>query len=137
MGKKIITILIAISIIINIFAVIFIYLNLQEMHAPDTTIKMSIVDINSEEATIETFMEVYNPNDFEIIMRNMKIVTTTEDGEIVSRTISEGGVIPPNKNKNFSDVQTFPNLQKAMTYIDEKYDELYTSNFLYLLLVWW
>jgi LEA14-like dessication related protein len=71
MRKKTVTILIVISTVINIFAAAFIFLDLQVMQAPDTTISMEIVEINSKEAVIKSKIDIDNPNGFEIIVREI------------------------------------------------------------------
>lgn len=98
--------LIAISFLINIFMIAFIFLNLQVIQAPITTINMDIIDINSEEAIIETVLDIYNPNDFDLITRNINIVATTIDGKEISQASAEGGIIAPLKSKTISSIST-------------------------------
>jgi LEA14-like dessication related protein len=68
-----------ISIIILLVSII-VFVNIQTIKAPDATITIEIIDVNSKEATVETIMDIYNPNDFDIISKNLKIITTTIEG---------------------------------------------------------
>ena len=88
--------------IINIVAGLVIFSNVQIMKSPEVTVNLEMLEINSDEAVIQTIMEMYNPNDFEITVKNMKIITTALNGDEVSRAVTKGGVIPPKENKEFS-----------------------------------
>ena len=101
MRKKTVTILIVISTVINIFAAAFIFLDLQVMQAPDTTISMEIVEINSKEAVIKSKIDIDNPNGFEIIVRDLIISMTTPEGDEISSLRIDGKYIPANNNKTF------------------------------------
>ena len=54
MNRKTINILVATSMFINIFAAAFLFLDIQAMQAPDTTITMEVLELGSEEAKIKT-----------------------------------------------------------------------------------
>jgi len=99
MRKKTATILIVISTIINIFAAAFIFLDLQAMQAPDTTVSMEILEINSEEAIIQTRIDISNPNSFEIIVKNLAISLHAPNGDTISILKVGGKNIPANKHK--------------------------------------
>ena len=100
--KKIIYLLLVIFFLINVVAAAFIFINIQTMKAPDTTIKIEVTEMDSEKAVVQTIIDVYNPNDFEIAFKNIKIITTIPNGDEVSRMLTEGGVISPNRNKIFT-----------------------------------
>jgi len=101
MRKKTVTILIVISTIINIFAAAFLFLNIQVMQPPNITITMELKEFNSEEATLQIKMEISNPNSFEIITRDLEIITLSQNKEKISSLKIVGGSIPANKNKIF------------------------------------
>ena len=101
MQKKTATILVVISAIINIFAAAFLFLDLQTMQAPDTTVTMEIVELNSKEAKIQTTIDISNPNSFEIIVRDLKIGTFAPNGDKISSLKIDGKNIPANKQKTF------------------------------------
>ena len=82
--KKLYAILIAIVTIFNIFALTFIFIEFNLVKAPNTTIKIDIIEINTEEATIETELSLHNPNGFNVYIRDIEIVTTTPGGKEVS-----------------------------------------------------
>ena len=99
--RKIIVILIGISAIANIFAGVFIYLDLQVIKAPDTTIRMEILEINSNNATVQSTLDISNPNSFDIIVKDLIISMTTPSSEVISRLRIDGENIPANSNKTF------------------------------------
>jgi len=98
MQKKITTIIIVISSLINILAATFIFLDIQVMEAPDTTIRMEIFEINSKEAIIQTTLNIKNPNSFDIIVRDLEIFVTNPQGKHISSLKIDGKNIQPNEN---------------------------------------
>ena len=102
MQKKIIAILVIIITIIYIILGALLFLNIQLMKAPEIIIKIEFSEINSEEAILHITIDIDNPNGFEIIIKNLEIVTTSQDGYEVSRLSIEGGVIGSNKKETFT-----------------------------------
>ena len=72
------------------------------MKAPETTIRIDVEELNAEEAKITTTLFVENPNRFDIIIKDLEVVTTTTDGDEVGRILIDGGEISPNANKTFT-----------------------------------
>ena len=101
--KKIaLAVLIAAIIIINVVAGALIFLDIQVMKSPETTIKIDIQEINAEEALITTTLWIENPNQFNLIIKNFEVVTSTTDGDEVVRMRIDGGEIVPNGNRTFT-----------------------------------
>ncbi len=101
MKKKLFVIIIGIITILNIIIGSFLFLNIQILETPEIIINVEVTKINSEEAIIKTIIDVNNPNDFEIVIKNFKIVTTTSDGYEVGNLKIKGGEICSNKNNTF------------------------------------
>lgn len=95
-------IIIAVLTIINIIAGALIFLDIQVMKSPETTIKIDIQEINAEEALITTTLWIENPNQFNLIIKNFEVVTSTTDGDEVVRMRIDGGEIVPNGNRTFT-----------------------------------
>jgi LEA14-like dessication related protein len=93
-------ILLAIAIFYIIIGALLL-VNIQLMEAPDILVEIEVSEINSEKAVINTIINVYNPNSFDIIARNIKLVITTQDEYEVANILIEGGKIGSNKNKTF------------------------------------
>ncbi len=106
MKIKIVALFVSILAIINIITAAFLFLNIQIIKAPDITISMEIVEIDSDKAVVKTVMDIYNPNNFEITTKNLKIITTTIDETEVSRTNAKGGTIQSHENKSFLSIST-------------------------------
>ena len=100
--KKIITAFVAMLIIINLIVAAFLFFDIQLIEAPETTIKIDILEINTEEVILQTTIDVSNPNGFELITKNFEIVASTPDGKEVSRISLDGGGIPPQSSKTFT-----------------------------------
>ena len=99
--KKKTAFIIAVTIIYIIFS-LFIFLNIQFMDSPEIIIKIEVSDINSEEAHLETTIDIDNPNSFDIIIKNLEITTITPDGFEVGRCKIKGRSIGANEKKIFS-----------------------------------
>lgn len=102
MRKKIIAILFTIITIIYIVVGAFLFLNIQLIETPEIIIKIEVSEINSEEAILHTNVNINNPNSFEIIVKNLKVVTTTPDGYEVAHIAIEGGEIGSHKTRTFT-----------------------------------
>jgi len=102
MEKKIKVILFAIVTIIYIIVGVFLFLNVQLMDAPEIIINIEVTEINSENAILHTKIDIDNPNSFEIVAKNVLIVTTTPDGYEVARALIQGGEIGSNQKKTFT-----------------------------------
>ena len=103
MKKRTIIVLLALVTAINIIAAAFIYFDIQLLEAPETTISVDIIEINSEEAIIKTTIDVSNPNSFEIVTKDFELITSTTSGDKVAHMKIEGGNIPPNEERTFTD----------------------------------
>ncbi len=102
MRKKIIIIFIVMATIINIIIGSLIFLDIQVLQTPETTININIIEINSDEIRMQIIIDISNPNNFEIVTKNLEIVTTTPNGYNVASLLIEGGKIPSNGNKTYT-----------------------------------
>lgn len=103
MKKRIITFILVIVTIINIIAGAFIFVDIQIMQMPETTIKIDVLEMNSNEVVVQTTIDMYNPNGFNMIMKDFELITKDESGDIVSHTKIEGGVVSANEETSFTD----------------------------------
>jgi LEA14-like dessication related protein len=102
MKKIIIVIILAILFLINIVAAAVIFIDIQVFKFPTTTIQIDIVEINSGEIILRHDLQIYNPNSFEMILKNFQIITTTPQGEEVARINITGGSIPGQSNQSYT-----------------------------------
>ncbi len=103
MKKRTVTSILVIVTIINIIAAAFIFVNIQVMQAPETTVKIDVLEINADEVVVQTTIDIYNPNGFDMIMKDFELITTTESGEKVAHTKIDGGRISANEETTFTD----------------------------------
>ncbi len=102
MRKKIIVILFIILTIIYIIVGALLFLNIQLMDAPEIIIKIEVSEIGPENAILHTNLDIDNPNGFEIVAKNLLVVTTTPEGFEVARALIEGGNIGAYEKKTFT-----------------------------------
>ena len=102
MKKTIITIILALLFVINAVVAAFIFVDIQVLTFPKTTIRIDVVEINTDEIIIRHDLQLYNPNSFEMILKDFQIVATTTDGEEVTNLTIEGGSIPGQSHRNFT-----------------------------------
>ena len=102
MKKRIFTLVLVIVTIINIIAAAFIFIDIQVMQAPETTVKIDFLEINSDEVVVQTTIDIYNPNVFDMIMKDFELTTTAESGEKVAHTKIDGGRISANRSLRFA-----------------------------------
>jgi LEA14-like dessication related protein len=102
MRKTIIAIILALLFVINIIAASLIFVDIQVLTFPQTTIRVDIVEINSDEVIIHHDLQLYNPNSFEMILTDFQIVATTTSGDEVTNLTIDGGSIPGQSNRSFA-----------------------------------
>ena len=102
MNKKIIAILLIVLFLIDIIAAALLFINIQILEFPETSIRVDVVEINSDEIIIHHNLHLYNPNPFEMILQDFQIVAVTTAGEEVANLTVDGGAIPGRTQKNFS-----------------------------------
>ena len=102
MKKIIIAIILALLLIINIIAAALIFIDIQVMTFPQTTIRVDVIEINSDEIIIHHDIQLYNPNSFEVILQNFQIVATTATGQEATNITIDGGLIPGRSNRSFA-----------------------------------
>ena len=101
--KKLLILIVAIITLINVFSVAVLYFNLLGIEAPETTIEIEVISISPNEAIIQSTLDIYNPNSFDLIVKNLELITSTPDGEKIAQMNIEGGSIPPKKSKIFTE----------------------------------
>jgi LEA14-like dessication related protein len=102
MRKTIIAIILALLFAINIIAASLIFIDIQVLTFPQTTIRVDVVEINSNEIIIHHDLKMYNPNSFEMIIKDFQIIATTTAGEEVTNLTIDGGSIPGQSNRSFA-----------------------------------
>jgi len=107
MKRNIKLVLLILVATIYIIAGALLFFNIQSMEAPEIIINIEVGEINSETAVLNTKMDIYNPNGFEIVTENLLFVTTTPDGYEIANSLIEGGKIGAKQRKTFSEEFVF------------------------------
>ncbi len=102
MRKKIIAIFIAVTLIYIFFGGLL-FLNIQLMDAPEILVEIEVAGLNSEEAILHVDVKIHNPNGFNMVTKNLNVVTTNPDGYEVANFLIEGGEIDSNSKKTFTE----------------------------------
>jgi LEA14-like dessication related protein len=100
--KKIIAISLVVLFLINIVAAAFIFIDIQVLAFPQTTLQVDVIEINTDEIIIHHNLKLYNPNSFEMILRDFRIIAKTTEGEVVANITIDGGSIPSQTHQNYS-----------------------------------
>ena len=100
--KTIIAISLVVLFLINIVAAAFIFIDIQVLAFPQTTLQVDVIEINTDEIIIHHTLKLYNPNSFEMILKDFQIVATTTEGEEVANITIEGGSIPGQAHRNYT-----------------------------------
>ncbi len=100
--KTILAIILTALFLINIVAAALIFIDVQVLAFPKTTLRVDVIEINTDEIIIHHEIQLYNPNSFEMILRDFQIVARTTDGEEVTNLTIEGGSIPGQSNQSYA-----------------------------------
>jgi LEA14-like dessication related protein len=104
--KKIVIIILVVATILNITAGAFIFLDIQTMNLPETTLTLELVDLNADEAVLQTTLFVNNPNSYSIFLHNITIITVTDNGEVINHLFMDGGETYAHGNRTFTSAAT-------------------------------
>jgi hypothetical protein len=100
--KKIIVIILVSATILNIVAGAFIFFDIKTMNLPETTLTLELVDLNANEAVLQTTLFINNPNSFSIFLQNLTIITVTDNGEVINHLFMDGGETYAHENRTFT-----------------------------------
>ncbi|MFX0137347.1 MAG: hypothetical protein ACFFDN_27155 [Candidatus Hodarchaeota archaeon] len=95
-------ILIILNLIIGSFF-IFLYFTID---APEIYAEMEITELTSEELKLNTLVDVSNDNSFDLILKNVKIISKTRDGDEFTSYSFKGGNVPSNGRKSFKSIDS-------------------------------
>ena len=101
MKKKLLVLIVVMITIINVFSIAILYFDYQGLDAPETIVKIEIIEMSPNNAIIQTTLEIYNPNGNELITKDFKLITKTPDGTVVIETEIGGGSIPSHEEVTF------------------------------------
>lgn len=104
--KKILIIILVSATIINIVAGSFIFLDIQQMNIPETTLTIEIINITADEAVLHATVFINNPNPFPVILENLTMITLTDTGDIVNQLYLDGGETKAHANRTLSSAVT-------------------------------
>ena len=97
--KKILAIILDSATVVNIVAGAFIFLDIQQMDIPETTLTIEIINITADEAVLQATLFLDNPNPFPIILENLTMITTADTGEIINQLFLDGGETKAHSNR--------------------------------------
>jgi len=102
MKKDLIKFLLIIIAILYIIIGGLLFINIQVLEAPEIIVEIDVSDISPEDATLNTKIDIENPNIFDVSVKNLRIITTATDGFRVADVQIDGGKIPSNDKKTFT-----------------------------------
>ena len=100
--KKIVGVLLVVATLLNIGAGVFIFGDIQTMELPETTLKLELLALTSDEAVLQTNLSVNNQNSFSLFIQDLTVTTMTDNGDIINYLFIEGGEIHAHQNKTFT-----------------------------------
>lgn len=99
--KIVVILLVFILLIINIIVSGLLFFDIRLIEMPETTIDIDLIEIGTREIILQTSIEIYNPNSFEILVDNFEVITNTMKGDEIARINVEGGSISSKSKKIF------------------------------------
>ena len=75
---------------------------LSDINTPEITMNAAISEISEEGILFNGNIDIYNPNKFKIIMKDITLSVESDSGDILGNIDISSGEINPNSNKNFS-----------------------------------
>ncbi|MBN2599675.1 MAG: hypothetical protein JXA75_03960, partial [Candidatus Thermoplasmatota archaeon] len=100
--KTLFSIFLVVLLLVNIIAAALIFIDIQMLTFPQTTLRIDIVEINTDEVIIHHDLQLYNPNSFEMIFRDLRLVATTPEGEEVTNLTIDGGSLQGQSQQSYA-----------------------------------
>lgn len=100
--KKIIVIIIVAATILNVVVGAFLFLDIQQMNIPETTLTLQVITITTDEAVLQTTLSINNQNSFPIFLQNLTMITVDENGQTINHLTIEGGETKAYENRTFT-----------------------------------
>lgn len=100
--KKILIIIVIIATLLNIIAGAFLYLDIQQMSIPETTLTLELVNITTDEAVFSAILQLNNTNPFPLFLQDLEITTVDDSGAIINHLSVEGGETKAHENRTFT-----------------------------------
>jgi LEA14-like dessication related protein len=100
--KKIIVIILVAATILNIVAGAFLFLDIQQMTIPETTLTLEVINITADEAVLQTTVSINNHNSFPIFLQNLTMITIDENGNTINHLTIDGGETKAYENRTFT-----------------------------------
>jgi LEA14-like dessication related protein len=100
--KKLLVIILVSATILNIVAGAFIFLDIQTMNVPETTLTLELINITADEAVLQITLSVNNQNSFSIFLQNLTMITVTDNGEVINHLFIEGGETKAHENRTYT-----------------------------------
>jgi len=100
--KKILIIILVAATILNIIAGAFLYLDIQQMNIPETTLTLELINITADEAVLQATLLLDNDNSFPVFLQNLEMTTVDDSGEIINHLSIDGGETKAHENRTFT-----------------------------------
>lgn len=93
MNQKLLTSILFVLIIINIIAMSIIFLDIQVITAPETTVSLNIIELNQDSLTLNTSLNLKNPNLIAMGVTDIQILIKTSNNTVIGTFMLPGGYI--------------------------------------------
>ena len=100
--KKLLIIILVIATVLNVIAGAFLYLDIQQMSIPKTTLTLELLNITSDEAVFQAILQLNNSNPFPLFLKDLEMTTVDDTGQIINYLSIEGGETKAHENRTFS-----------------------------------
>ena len=104
--KKLLIIIVVVLFLIEIVVGSFLFYNIQIIQTPKIKATLTVVKITPDETLIQTHLNITNSNPFDLVISNLVVNSTTQNGDNVLHVHLDGGVIPSNQKKVFTSNDT-------------------------------
>lgn len=103
MKKTVFTVVaITVMIAINVTAGALIFLDIQFFQTPETTVRIDLIEVNPVEAVVKLTVEMTNPNHFELLIKNLELITFTDTGGKTVQPLIKNERVSPLGSKVFT-----------------------------------
>jgi LEA14-like dessication related protein len=111
-------IILVVLILFNIIIASFLVLDFRVFTPPKTRVHIQINEVNADEIIIQTTVTIDNNNNFDLIVSDFFIRSTSKAGVEIGQILISGGIVESKQNKTFHSVDSFILKDQAISIIE-------------------
>jgi LEA14-like dessication related protein len=127
--KKLFSIIIILALLLSIIVTGLIFAVVQIIQSPEITAQLEVLEVSSEDITLETTLHVINNNPFELSINHFTVQSFTANNTKIAHLRIPGGIIPPKSQKIYTSIDRVAFQGETFGYLNNEITGTVVVNF--------